>query len=222
MPAPGWWSSRSPRVAWRIGASWPRWRRCRAIASSTPRWPQRLRRPAAAHRPRPDDLAALHRGLHDRAAARSAGRHVCSKSAPAAAIRPPSLGEIARAGLHHRDRQGAGRRRHATSRRSRLHATSPSATATATAAGPTRRPLTASSWRPRQTTCRRRWWRNWPWAAGWCMPVGDDDQEIRVITKTVERPPRRAAHPGAVRPAHARRAGAGLMRTRAAGCAGTS
>ena len=46
-----------------------------------------LRRPPAAHRPRPDHLAAVHRRLHDRAAATRSRPTACSRSAPARATR---------------------------------------------------------------------------------------------------------------------------------------
>ena len=131
------------------------------------RWPTRLRRPPAAHRLRPDDLAALHGGARDRAGGAAADAIARSRSARAAATRPRcwrgSRAEVyaieivpALAAARAPD---AGRARRPT--------TSPSIRSTAAAAGPSTRPTTSSSCRRARRASRRCWSPSSPTAAGW-------------------------------------------------------
>ncbi len=63
------------------------WTPCHATSSSRRAGSRRLREPAAADRPRPDHLAALHRRADDRSGARRSPSTRCSRSAPARATR---------------------------------------------------------------------------------------------------------------------------------------
>ena len=142
----GGWSSRSAPAAspiadvlaaMRGGAPPPLRPRGRAA--------QGLRRPAAAHRRRPDHLAALHRGADDARCssiqpgdAGAGDRHRLGLPGGGARRAWPARSTRSRS-----SRPWAGGRGHPG--RARLHATSTSASATASRAGRTPPPSTASS-----------------------------------------------------------------------------
>ena len=89
QPARGWSATRSRRGASATRGRWPRCARCRGTSSSPRAVAGRgLRRSPPSHRARPDDLAAVHRRLHDRGPRACAAARPCSRSGRDRATRP--------------------------------------------------------------------------------------------------------------------------------------
>ena len=130
---------------------------------------RRLRRHAAAHRPRADDLAALHGRADDRAAR---GRRPLARARGRRRQRLPDGRARRGGGRGVRDRAARAARGARPRARSPASAT-PTCTwrsATAPGAGTSRRRSTASWWRPPRTRCRRSCSASWPTAAGSSCP----------------------------------------------------
>ncbi len=118
--------------------------------------PQRLLRHGAADRQRPNHLAAVRRGLHDRTARAAADRQGAGdrhrQRLPGGRAQPAGQRR-----LHDRDRQAAGRARRAHAQAARTTTTSTPRSATAIRAGPSTRRSTRSSSPARPRKCRSRW-----------------------------------------------------------------
>ena len=154
-----------------------RWRRCRAICSSTRRWlPQAYEDTSLpiGHGQtisKPSVVARMIELLLDGANARaqSAISAECSRSAPAAAIRRRCWPMLARQVISIERLQRAARARRATTSSRCSRGATAFAWSTATACSATRRMrlTTASSPPPAATRCRRPGSINWRSAAGW-------------------------------------------------------
>ena len=149
----------------------------------------RLRGHRAADRLRPDDLAALHRGAHDRGAARGAARpDNVLEVGTGCGYQTAVLAPLVDAALHHRAHRAAARARPSSDSRNSASATCASATATARSAGRRTRPSTAFWSRPRRSPCRRRCSSSSKVGGRLIVPVGPEgEQQLVRFTRREQR-----------------------------------
>ena len=123
-----------------------------------------------------DDLAAVHRGLHDRAARSAADRQGAGdrhrQRLPGGRAQPAGQG-----GLHDRNRRAAGRAGRADAQAAGVRQRRTPKSATATRAGPSTRRSTRSSSPARPRRCRSRWSSSLREGGGWSIPLGERYQQ---------------------------------------------